>query len=148
MSDETKPPAVHPPSAKQGKRCPWCGVCSDLNPCYVRALELSNRKRALEKAYLAGANLDKDKYGTIEAILQLGPLGSRNAMLVVFRCTKATVPGWLLHRDRRGVQGSGEEDAREVEARAGLRGGAGVCGGGFEAGEEEGSAKPTGEGEL
>ena len=50
----------------------------------------------LDGAYLAGANLDgayldKDKYGTIEAIFQLGPMGSRNAMLVLFRCTKTTV---------------------------------------------------------
>jgi hypothetical protein len=67
-----------------------------------RALEKAVAARAyldgayLARAYLAGANLDganlaKEKYGTIEAVLQLGPLGSRNAMLILFRCTKATV---------------------------------------------------------
>ena len=80
--------------------CLYVAKIDDATP------EADRTKRAVENAvaaganlagaYLAGANhdgayLDKDKYGTIEAIFQLGPMGSRNAMLVLFRCTKTTV---------------------------------------------------------
>ena len=89
------------PEADRTKRAVENAVAAVANLA-VANLDGANLARAnLAGAYLAGANLaganlagaylDKDKYGTIEAIFQLGPMGSRNAMLVLFRCTKTTV---------------------------------------------------------
>ena len=99
------------PEADRTKRAVENAVAAGANlaGAYLAGAYLAgaNLDRAnLDRAYLAGANLvganlaganlvgaylDKDKYGTIEAIFQLGPMGSRNAMLVLFRCTKTTV---------------------------------------------------------
>ena len=84
------------PEADRTKRAVENAVAAvaNLDRAYLDRANLAGANLAganLAGANLAGAYLDKDKYGTIEAIFQLGPMGSRNAMLVLFRCTKTTV---------------------------------------------------------